>query len=827
MKVTIFLFTLFMLIQLSISLEAETVDIPDTYLRAALETALGKTAGDSITEDDMATLTRLRVQNSNIIDLTGLEAATNLTYLNLWNNNITGISPLSGLTKLTDLQLNKNRITDISPIKKLTKLTNLQLYDNSITDISPIKKLTKLTTLALSKNYITDISPIRKLTKLTTLALSNNPITDISPIRKLTKLISLRMEHNSVTDISLISGLTNLTYLYLEHNSITDTSPLAGLTNLTYLGLDNNPITDILALVSNAGLGNEDIVDVSDNPLSANSVAAYIPALKNRGVTVHMTHLKPVVNILDSNLRAAIERTLGKTAGDSIIKADMATLTSLQALRVNISDLTGLETAYNLTDLNLMDNSITDISLISGLTNLTTLTLMENSITDILPIAELTNLVQLSLADNKISDISPLVSNTGLGNGDTVDVSENPLSPESINIHIPALQTRGVTVTADSLQAYIPDSILRDVLEVALRKTGIDPIITKAEMRTLTRLEVTNFLSDLTGLEAATNLTFLNLSANRITNISPITALTRLTELNLSGNSITDISPLSGLTNLTNLQLNKNRITDISPLVSNTGLGNEDKVDVSDNPLSAASINTHIPALQAKGVTIRMNNFQLQAPAAPSVDLIEDTPVLGVSGSIVDQTARFNKFRVTVKNLSNGKAVTGLTIDADGVGYQLTLVDDVRARQAATIGDILEISAQSPNPLVGVQPVRYIVTTEDVRRGWIQLEALVAYEIPAATELLPNYPNPFNPETWIPFRLAEDASVTLTIYDEKGRVVRTFDVGHRRAAVYESRSQAVYWDGRNAFGETVSSGVYFYHLSADDYSATRRMLILK
>ena len=827
MKTTIFLFTLFMLIQFSISLQAETVDIPDTYLRAALETALGKTAGDSITEDDMATLTRLQVHDSNIIDLTGLEAATNLTYLNLWNNNITGLSPLSGLTKLIDLRLDKNRITDISPIKGLTKLTDLRLHDNRIKNISPIRKLTKLTALALSINNITDISPIRKLTKLTDLALSNNPITDISPISGLTKLTALHMEDNSITNISPIRGLTNLTYLHLEDNSITDTSPLAGLTNLTYLGLDNNPITDISPLLSNTGLGNGDTVDVSDNPLSADSIVIYIPVLQNRGVTVHMKHLRPVVNIRDSNLRTAIERTLGKTAGDSITKANMAALTSLRAQRSNISDLTGLETAYNLTSLNLMDNSITGLSPISGLTGLTTLILMENSITDISPIAKLTNLGQLSLADNKISDISPLVSNTGLGNGDTVDVSENPLNPKSTNTHIPALKSRGVTVTADNLYAYIPESNLRFAVEGALNKTGIDRTITKAEMRTLTRLEVTNFLSDLTGLEAATNLTFLNLSANSITNISPITALTRLTELNLSGNSITDISPLSGLTNLTNLQLNKNRITDISPLVSNTGLGNEDKVDVSDNPLSAASINTHIPALQAKGVTIRMNNFQLQAPTAPSVDLIEDTPVLGVSGSIVDQTARFNKFRVTVKNLSNGKAVTGLTIDADGVGYQLTLVDDVRARQAATIGDILEISAQSPNPLVGVQPVRYIVTTEDVRRGWIQLEALVAYEVPVVTELLPNYPNPFNPETWIPFRLAEDASVTLTIYDEKGRVVRTFDVGHRRAAVYESRSQAIYWNGRNEFGESVSSGVYFYHLSAGDYSATRRMLILK
>ena len=107
------------------------------------------------------------------------------------------------------------------------------------------------------------------------------------------------------------------------------------------------------------------------------------------------------------------------------------------------------------------------------------------------------------------------------------------------------------------------------------------------------------------------------------------------------------------------------------------------------------------------------------------------------------------------------------------------------------------------------------------------LQQLLASLTPTETELLANYPNPFNPETWIPYRLAADAYVTLTIYDLNGQIVRTIDVGHRIAAVYENWSKAVYWDGRNGFGERVASGVYFYHLSAGDYSATRKMVILK
>ena len=114
-----------------------------------------------------------------------------------------------------------------------------------------------------------------------------------------------------------------------------------------------------------------------------------------------------------------------------------------------------------------------------------------------------------------------------------------------------------------------------------------------------------------------------------------------------------------------------------------------------------------------------------------------------------------------------------------------------------------------------------------VKRGIRVLGQLLAALTPTATALLPNYPNPFNPETWIPYRLAEDAFVTLTIYDLAGQVVRTLEVGHRMASAYETRAKAIYWDGRNEVGEQVASGVYYYHLAAGDYAATRKMLIVK
>ena len=99
--------------------------------------------------------------------------------------------------------------------------------------------------------------------------------------------------------------------------------------------------------------------------------------------------------------------------------------------------------------------------------------------------------------------------------------------------------------------------------------------------------------------------------------------------------------------------------------------------------------------------------------------------------------------------------------------------------------------------------------------------------VPKETLLLANYPNPFNPETWIPYQLAKPADVTLTIYAVNGKVVRRLILGHQPAGVYQNRSRAAYWDGRNAFGEPVASGVYFYTFTAGDFSATRKMSIRK
>ena len=107
------------------------------------------------------------------------------------------------------------------------------------------------------------------------------------------------------------------------------------------------------------------------------------------------------------------------------------------------------------------------------------------------------------------------------------------------------------------------------------------------------------------------------------------------------------------------------------------------------------------------------------------------------------------------------------------------------------------------------------------------LESVLATKRPDKTHLLPNYPNPFNPETWIPYHLATLSDVQITIYDTRGTVVRHLDLGHQQAGYYTSRSRAVYWDGCNDIGEKVSSGIYFYQLQTDKTSQLRKMVILK
>ena len=167
---------------------------------------------------------------------------------------------------------------------------------------------------------------------------------------------------------------------------------------------------------------------------------------------------------------------------------------------------------------------------------------------------------------------------------------------------------------------------------------------------------------------------------------------------------------------------------------------------------------------------------------------------------------------------------------------------DVNRDGIVDVEDIILVTQDMPP--VGRAPAalnaqRFLFTSADLQqayitlpdtvvdKGLVVLDLLLGAVVPTETMLLENFPNPFNPETWIPYQLARPSDVVVTISAMDGRVVRRFDLGHQDAGRYANRSRAIYWDGKNALGEPVASGLYFYTLTAGEFVATRRMLIRK
>ena len=777
-------------------------------------------AGNSISDISalagLTNLTELSLSVNTISDISALAGLTNLAELWLYNNTISDISALAGLTNLAELWLYNNTISDISALAGLTDLTELWLDNNTISDISALAGLTNLTKLSLSVNTISDISALAGLTDLTELWLDNNTISDISALAGLTNLTKLSLSVNTISDISALAGLTNLTELWLDNNTISDISALAGLTNLTKLSLYNNTISDISPLVANTGLESEGFVNLRRNPLSYQSIHTHIPALQRRGVTVRFDN--------------QAHPTLLKISGDN---------------QKGVTD-TPLENPFVVEVQDENGSALAGVSV--------TFTVVAGSGT-------------LSVA-NTTTD----------ANGRAESTLTMGLHPETSTVSVTASGIEG-TVTFDAISSPFIEYLLSipagiSLIHAPLKVTEVDGAAQPIE-------SVGDLYDALGGASSVNYLITFNSSTQEwlsyfvpsdkggptdaplIDDTGIIAGMKTPTLLRLRGDALgTDGSSTIALNqglNLVGLPLRDSRVTDVSDLFALEGIrgnvsaiiltdGGEFKlVGPADDPGDIAITGGQsfiLTAQQSATVAISGEGWTNGSGGAAGppvvvtgIEVGEATPILGLKGSIVDEMTGVNRggLRVTVKNLSTDRKVTTVAAQEEE-DYRLTVVD-IETVRAARIGDILDISAQSPHPFIGVEPVRYTVTTEDVKRSWIQLPALTAYEIPAETELLANYPNPFNPETWIPYRLAEDAFVTLTIYDLNGRVVRTLEIGHRIAAIYESRSKAIYWDGRNDMGERVASGVYFYHLSADrsglsvphrsDYSATRKMLIIK
>ena len=465
----------------------DPVNIPDAALRTCLERELEKSAGETITEGDMASLT---------------------PYLGCAAVGITSLEGMQYATALSSVDFDGNAISDISPLAGLTSLTSLSLISNSIADISAVAGLTSLTFLAVSNNYITDISALAGLTALDYLAIDRNQISDITALVGLTSVRHFFLWRNNIYDISALrmnSGIGTGTVVAVDPNplgcaALSDAEALrarGAIVTLDDRGLVRPPAPTALsvAVAGNTATltwgsgadsaGQAHVYEVRQaggvwamvpGGGAARQATAFVAGLGDeyvfevRGVNMagcgdvaRVSTGSPssdgLVWIPDAALRRCIEAALGKLSGAPISHAEMATLQGLTCRNAGVADLTGLETATILAQLDLFGNVVVDLSPLQELAELAELALHGNRIEDLAPLAEIAALERLWLNDNAIADIAPLADNDGLGAGevrpdgssDYVDLRGNDLDAMALDAHVPALRERGAAVLVDGV----------------------------------------------------------------------------------------------------------------------------------------------------------------------------------------------------------------------------------------------------------------------------------------------------------------------------------------------------------------------------------------
>ena len=214
------------------------------------------------------------------------------------------------------------------------------------------------------------------------------------------------------------------------------------------------------------------------------------------------------------------------------------------------------------------------------------------------------------------------------------------------------------------------------------------------------------------------------------------------------------------------------------------------------------------------------DSTEAAAAAAPSAISTEAWAFV-VSGHLKGKPA-FDGYQVIVRNLRTDNIITTFVQGE----YFAAATADLDRRSVIRVGDVIELRVIGPNGNAELQPLTFKVTPEDLANAVLSVR-LDGIGQPTQNLLLQNYPNPFNPETWIPYQLSQDTSVSVSIYDTTGQLVRTLSLGFQSAGFYNSRGRAAYWDGRNALGERVASGIYFYQLTTSSFQQTRRLVILK
>ena len=286
--------------------------------------------------------------------------------------------------------------------------TSLTVFTSGITNLSGLEFATDFEFFDFAMNEITDISPLATMSKLTTVGLLHNQVTDLSPLAGLSQLQDLNIIGNGVSDISPLAALEKLTILPMQVNMVTHIGPLANKPLLSFVLMDDNLISDISSLAQNFSLRSVDTFDLRRNPLSQQALCIYIPSLRSRGAIANIDEdavcIPVVIEFPDPILEGIIRDQIGKPEGD-ILNTDFAELTFLIANDGEITDLTGLEAASNLSTVELNDSQIMDVMPLAGLTRITHLALNGNPITDVAPLASLTSMELLSLSNAQLTSI--------------------------------------------------------------------------------------------------------------------------------------------------------------------------------------------------------------------------------------------------------------------------------------------------------------------------------------------------------------------------------------------------------------------------------------
>ena len=567
---------------------AQLLEIPDPNLRSAVLETLNLPDEIPLTQQEMSRLTNLDAEERDITDLTGLEYAINIRSLLLHRNPIVDISPLVHLTKLEGVHLLGCGIVDLSPLRNLNNLRGVFLGHNQISDISPLADLTNLTILHLQSNQIVDLNPLANLTNLRALWIQDNSVEDITILANLTLLEELRVNRNEITDLTPLIGLKNLTELYVADNPFHDFSPLLELEGVE-LDIEISEGFNVVVEVPDPNLKQliRETLSLPEAVLFTQGQMLRLTRLDadgDRGITDLIgleyatnirslqLHRNPIVDISPLVHLTKLEGV--HLLGCGIV--DLSPLRNLENLRGvflghnRISDISPLADLTNLTILHLQSNQIVDLSPLANLTNLRTLWIQDNLVEDIATLANLTQLTVLRLDNNQIRDISSLVHLTQLKE---LHIADNPFHDFS-----PLLEFEGVELDIEiseglNVTVEIPDPHLRQLIREALSLPEAVPL-TQQQMLRLTELDAggDRGITNLTGLEYATNIRSLALYDNPIVDISPLAYLTKLEGVNLRRCHIVDLSPLRNLSNLKGVFLGHNKISDVSPLTDLTNL---------------------------------------------------------------------------------------------------------------------------------------------------------------------------------------------------------------------------------------------------------------